>query len=272
MGAVGGSLTQRVGEPLTRWSAVDPELIAPLGRVSAGQELADRLLAAVAVGSYLPGDRFPSERSLAATFAVSRATVREALRMLRAAAVIEVRLGRTGGAYVRALEPGAADGAVRRTVADQGPRLEQVFDLRELVESLVARTAAERRGPGDVVAMQAALARFRDAPAERERHRADQALHEAVLHAAHNSELSALSRRLLVAAALGVPVEPYADDMYRRARGEHTALVEAVAEGDAEQAAGIARAHFRISAETVRRALVGPTTPAADDVVDAAAG
>lgn len=231
------------------------DVFSPLGRATAAQELADRLLAAVAVGVYLPGERFPSERDLATSFAVSRATVREALRVLRDADVVQVRLGRSGGAYVRPLPPGATDGAVRRALGGRGPELAEVFDLRELVESLVARTAAERRSAHDIDRMQQALAIFRAADSQRAQHGSDQALHEAILGAAHNAQLSDLSHRVLAAASLGLPAEPYAADMYVRARREHTALVRAVIDGDVERAGSLARRHFRISADTVGRAL-----------------
>jgi GntR family transcriptional repressor for pyruvate dehydrogenase complex len=231
------------------------DIFSPLGRATAAEELADRLLAAVAVGVYLPGERFPSERDLAVSFAVSRATVREALRMLRGSAVVEIRLGRTGGAFVRPLPPGATDSAVRRAFGGHGPELAEVFDLRELVESLVARTAAERRTAADIERIREALAFFRTATAQRDQHGGDQALHEAILDAAHNAQLSALSHRVLAAASLGLPAEPFAADMYLRARREHTSLVRAVVDGDADRAGVLARRHFRISTENVQRAV-----------------
>src|SRR5204862_5967386 len=60
------------------------------------------LVTAIALGEYLPGERLPSERDLAALIGVSRSTIREASGRLLAAGLVDVRRGRQGGIYVRA--------------------------------------------------------------------------------------------------------------------------------------------------------------------------
>ena len=64
------------------------------------EEVARRVAQAIRAGHFRTGDRLPSERSLAEQLAVSRPTVREALRLLGDAKIITVRPGAGGGAFV----------------------------------------------------------------------------------------------------------------------------------------------------------------------------
>lgn len=70
------------------------------------QDLARSLVNELASGRFPVGARLPAERELAATYNVSRPTVREAMIALEVQGLVEVRVG--SGAYVRRL-PGNED-------------------------------------------------------------------------------------------------------------------------------------------------------------------
>ncbi len=59
--------------------------------------LVQDLRVAIAQGRIAPGARLPTERALAEQFRVSRASVREAIRILELFGLVTVRRGRTGG-------------------------------------------------------------------------------------------------------------------------------------------------------------------------------
>jgi len=59
-----------------------------------------RLAQAIRLGLVGEGDRLPAERELAERLRVSRVTLREAIRALREAGILESRRGRTGGTFV----------------------------------------------------------------------------------------------------------------------------------------------------------------------------
>ena len=62
--------------------------------------VAERLRDRVVHGEIQPGERLPNEAALAVAFGVSRATVREALRVLAAQKLIRTSKGAGGGSYV----------------------------------------------------------------------------------------------------------------------------------------------------------------------------
>lgn len=232
-----------------------PGSLSPVRRSTAADEVTDRLLTAVALGSFLPGERLPVERELCSMLGVSRSTLRQALARLRNAGVLEVRRGRSGGPYVSSRWSAASAGAVRRTLQPKIAELELLFDLRARVEEMVARAAAERRTAADVRALKAAMASFAAAREPTEEHVRDGALHETVLTATGNGLLAELSRSLLARATVGVPREPYRVEVFARATHEHGELVAAIVAGDVERAGTTARRHFAMSAEALREIL-----------------
>ncbi|KUN03763.1 GntR family transcriptional regulator [Streptomyces canus] len=232
--------------------------LRPVRVNSAVDEVADRLLTAIAVGDFLPGERLPAERELTALLHVSRPTVREAVARLLALGVIEIRRGRNGGAFVRDSWTESSGAAVRRTLLPRWEEFEQLFDLRGLVEGMVAATAARRRRPEDLEPMREALEAHLSASTPRQEQAADSAFHRAICAATHNPQIAQLSRDLLTRISLGFPIEPWGKgerSHHEQAGHGHRALYEAVAAGEPERAEGTAREHFMISAEMIRDVL-----------------
>ena len=218
--------------------------------------LADRLVTAIAVGTYSPGERLPPERELAMSLGVSRATLRQALQQVTALGLVEARRGRGGGTFVATVSwEEVAPEVARRTLEEELPRMLELFDYRCLVEGMIARAAAERRTPGDVSRLRAALADFRAAQEMIDARAADRRLHGLVTAAARNAHLTSIGSHLTAAATLGFGAEPYAPEFLAQARAEHDELVEHIAAGDADAAGRCAEGHFALTLESMRASL-----------------
>jgi DNA-binding FadR family transcriptional regulator len=250
-------------DPGRRW--IDPgprdapgstSILEPVRMRSAGEHIADRLVTAIALGEFVPGQRLPTERDLASMLSVSRSTVREAIQRLAALGYVEVRRGRNGGAYVlQGSGPDAAD-MIRRTLLPGWDRFERLFDFRQLVEPLIARTAAERRTPEDIDSIGQTLRAYRDAGTDREASRAaDQALHEAIARATQNPYLANLSGLIRNEISLGFGAEPYSAQIRADAIQHHASLADAVTAGDGDAAVDIARTHFALTESVVRELM-----------------
>ncbi len=227
--------------------------LQPLAIRTAGDRIADRFVTAIALGQFVPGQRLPTERDLAARLQVSRATVREALARLVAAGYVTARRGRGGGTFV-ALDWGPeSEERIRRTLLPQWARLEQLLDFRSLVEQQIARVAAQRRTEADSDRIRAALRAYADAGEDRESSRAaDLAVHEAIATATHNEHLRELSLRTRADISLGFGAEPYSPAVRARALHQHPLLAAAVIEGSPEVAAAHAAEHFTLTETKLR--------------------
>jgi DNA-binding transcriptional MocR family regulator len=77
--------------------AVLPSALEPLRKRNAAEQLAERLVTAIALGEFVPGQRLPAERELSGMLGVSRTVVREALHRLADDGYLEIQRGRNGG-------------------------------------------------------------------------------------------------------------------------------------------------------------------------------
>ncbi|HEY0416050.1 MAG TPA: FCD domain-containing protein [Gaiellaceae bacterium] len=226
--------------------------LEPLELRRAEEQLADRFVTAIALGEFVPGQRLPSERALSAQLGVSRKTVRGALHALAGAGYVEIGRGRNGGAVVTRDWLPASASIVKRTLGANWQAFEELFDLRHLIEPLIARTAAARRTADDVFRIEAACAAYDDAPDREASRAADAALHAAIAAATNNSHLASLSNEIRAQVSLGFGAEPYSAEIRRRAIGDHRNLVSAIADGNAEAAERIAHDHFLLTEDALR--------------------
>jgi GntR family transcriptional regulator, transcriptional repressor for pyruvate dehydrogenase complex len=135
--------------------AAPVEAFAPVRGRRAFDEIIDQLRSRLRTGDLRPGDRLPSERSLAEQFQVSRNTVREALRMLEISGLIQIRRGATGGGFVSQSEPrvvarGLSDALLLSTFS-----LSDLTEVRHWLGLVVTRLACERATEEDLQRLEA---------------------------------------------------------------------------------------------------------------------
>lgn len=208
-------------------------------------DLAGALRAEIVEGRIAPGDRLPSENELIARHGVSRTVVREAVARLQAEGLIHTRRG--SGSFVLTPPP-AEDAGPHRPARTLAQRLE-LLEYRTAIECEAAALAATRRTPRQLAALETALANFEAAggsPAATLGF--DYAFHYALAEASGNSYLAdalqnlgpvmiAMPRERLRAGSVpGTDIGPVS--------GEHRAVYEAVAAGDALAAAAAMRIHL----------------------------
>src|SRR5918911_2312770 len=127
-------------------------LLSPVEPAGAVEQVVRRIGEAMGAGVLGPGGRLRGQVELAATLGVARMTLRQALAVLEEAGLIEVRRGRTGGAFVAADPPPPA---LDPPTAEQ---LRALTDWRRAVSGEAAALAAVRRTARESGALREAAA------------------------------------------------------------------------------------------------------------------
>ena len=240
------------------------ELFTPVSSGRISELIVEQVRALIRDKQLRPGDRLPSERDLCQQFGVSRVTVRDALRLLEGAGLIDRRVGARGGAFVR-LPTGSEIGqGIADMVSMSALDAEEITEARTVFELSVVPLVCERADEQDFREMEEICRRSDKALAAGDYDvQASADFHVRFIQAAHNRALDLLAvsfegplRSSLVTAKIA------SRSMGRRGVKEHRAIIEAVADRDAERAAAIVAAHLSRTARRVHRRSKADGAPA----------
>jgi GntR family transcriptional regulator, transcriptional repressor for pyruvate dehydrogenase complex len=226
------------------------------------QDAIEKMRELIATGAWGAGTRLPRETDLAAQLGLSRNSLREAVRALALARVLEVRQG--DGTYVSSLEPGELlEPTLSATHLLQGRTMLELFQVRRMLEPEAAALAALRADEDVLKDLRRELERM-VAAGDRadELVEADAAFHDVIARAPGNGVLRALlgslSTRTMRARLWHGTVDRNALDV---ARAEHARIYEAIVAGDVDLARAATLVHIANN-EAWHREHLGP----ADDV------
>jgi DNA-binding FadR family transcriptional regulator len=136
--------------------------VAPFQRIrKAYEQVADQMRELILAGDLAPGEQLPNEQTLANDFGVSRATVREALRVLSTQSLLRTAKGAGGSSYVTRPSVDHISEFLCSNIGllsqSQGVTLEEFLEAREYLEVPAARLAAVRRSEEGVQQLAAAI-------------------------------------------------------------------------------------------------------------------
>ncbi|WP_309095054.1 FCD domain-containing protein [Streptomyces sp.] len=228
--------------------------LAPVLRpVRAGngfEEALEQILQVLRLGLVAGGERLPAERELAERLGISRVTLREVLKVLQDQGLVESRRGRYGGTFVLPRTDAGGEDELRRRIAETD--IEDVLRFREVLEVGAAGLCAAHGLTGDQEArLRAALAATHDAPLSDYRRR-DTLLHLTLAELSGSPTLTAQYAAVRASVNDLLDCIPLLVRNLEHSQRQHTALVEAVIEGDADQAREIMREHCGGTAALLR--------------------
>ena len=195
---------------------------------------------------FQPGDQIPSEPELASAIGVSRTSIREAVRLLIARGVLEIKRGR--GTFVTAA-PNVTNGLLNISmVEDHRDLVRDWFEFRGILEPAAAKLATVRASAEELDAIehyeQQAAAHLGNNEIFDE---ADTQMHTAIAKATHNQVIERLVPFLQDSVAEARRRSRYMHEMSpdpvaANAIITHRQIVEFMRKGDAESA-GVAMAY-----------------------------
>lgn len=236
---------------------------------SAANAVADDLARLILTGMP-PGSSLPSEADLAAQYAVSRLTIREAVKLLAGRGLVELARGRR--AMVREPDGSAFADFLTSMLHNESRGIFDLIEVRMSLEVQSATLAAKRASRAGIAAIESALQGMRDAEAssdgeaEERFHSFDVGFHEAVALASGNRILGYLFEAM---------AEPLRQGIRTSRRGHanrghtladtiaaHQRILDAIRAGSSRAAAEAMRLHLKDTERDIHNALNHPAQPA----------
>ncbi len=225
----------------------------PLKRgAKVAEALAQEIVHEIVSRKLQPGTLMQSEAQMLEDYGVGRGSLREALRILEVHGLITMKPGRNGGPVV--IEVGTRDYGRMSTLFYHlgGVTFQELMDARLIMEPMMARLAAERRG--------AELADKTNLPAEGSLVEDDDAyfdathdFHSTVASMSSNPILNLISRSLEDIFHDQIKGLLFPKNKRREVLNTHRAIAEAIAEGRSQEAESLMREHMQAYADYVRR-------------------
>lgn len=212
-------------------------VLQPLKRTKLYEDIIKQILGMIRSGELKPGDKLPPERSLCEQLSVSRAAIREALRVLESLGYVESRVG--DGTFVRAISLDDLIDPFSDIFSQNGDVISNLVEVRLILEPQIAAIAARRITPAQVSKLTAILdAMEREIAAGAFGIPEDEQFHMELVRSTNNEALTTIyemCRKLLSETITAVLQKQ--PDQPRIALREHRKILEAIEAKDGETAA-----------------------------------
>lgn len=205
------------------------------------------------------GSRLPSERQLAQTLGVNRATVREAIRLLQERGLVEIRIG--NGTYVTDMTPAVVSESIARYFFCGSCAHEDLFVLREILEPEMAALAAVNASPDELAKLSELVNDIESTFSRQDLDNyvaADTGFHEMLAVATHNELIAAIVAGLEEVMKKWIRAQT---ELYRLEAGalSHRGVYEGIVARDPDRAREAMRIHMRTARSALFNANKAPT-------------
>jgi GntR family transcriptional repressor for pyruvate dehydrogenase complex len=227
------------GRTIARAAAEEPRKVKP---ISVTESVAQNLTLMITSGQVKPGEKLPTEFELMKMFDAGRSSIREAIRGLVIAGVLEPKT-RRGTIVVSGVANAFAD-EIKSSVAIWA--LRDLYQVRLLLEEYAAGAAARVATPRDIAEIEKkAAAVTRKIAMGRSYFSENLSFHLKIAEAAHNTVLVYSLRNIIGAfRELREQISAIQQEMHSQDAKEHDEIVAAIKSHDDKKARQLMRAHL----------------------------
>jgi GntR family transcriptional regulator, transcriptional repressor for pyruvate dehydrogenase complex len=208
-------------------------------------------------GRINPGDRLPPEQELANLLGISRSSLREAVKALSQAKVLDVRRG--DGTYVTSLEPELLMSGLSFVIdLMQDQTLVEIFEVRKLLEPAATALAAQRITEEQIAELRDSLASMRRAHDPEELVVRDIDFHAHIASATGNASLCSILDAISTRAVRARVWRASIVGLKTMTLSQHELILDALSERDPTLARSAATIHVSESERWLREYLSAP--------------
>jgi len=206
------------------------------------------------------GDKLPNESAMIEQFAVSKGTVREALRILEAQGLIVTKTGPGGGSMVGQVSTERARSLLANYFYFQDLSIADIYQVRKALEPELVASLAGKLSETQLAELQDIAERnpmpATSAEEEKEEHIASLVFHKRLADFADNRLLGFvigfMAQILTDLTVYRGLYDPPNVELWRKGREHQLQLVAALRSGDAERARDVMASHMRVAEELMR--------------------
>jgi len=198
-----------------------------------------------------PGTRLPSESEMIATFGMSRSTIREAMNLLKAENIIEIKRGK--GTFV-CKHTGMTQDPLGLAFIEQDKILDDLLEARLIIEPEIAFLAAMRANENDIIVLQNEIDKMKMETDHSDTYTLlDIDFHSSIAKCSKNSVLHKVVPIICESIRKAYPETVYSKVSFNRAIKSHSNIFEAIKVGDGSKARYETEKHIRQTMDDIKK-------------------
>lgn len=207
-----------------------------------------------------PGDRLPGEAELIDRFAMSKGTIREAMRLLQAQGLVETKTGPRGGVFVGEVTRERATALLGNYFYFRDVTIDDIYRVRIALEPMLAAGLAGRLSDAQLAELEAIMEDYAVPAADTEEER-----RQHVSSLRFHARLSDFGKNALLGFFIGFMAQILTDltvykrlyttpnhDLWEKGRRHQIDLIGALRAGDGERAREIMLSHMEMARDLMK--------------------